>query len=133
MRLKLKEEPKEWRKAGLSLAVGLTILSSLLRWRHVLTKGIWLAALAGLLLVALAAWTHPRWFRGWYRVTTRLAFWIGRCVGLVAMVLAFYLIFTPASLVLRLLKKDTLKLKRDPKAASYWTDAKENTPLERLF
>ena len=42
MKLKFKEDPKEWRKQALLTAPGLAILSSVLHWRHVLSAQVWL-------------------------------------------------------------------------------------------
>ena len=65
MKLKLKEDPKEWRKAALFGSLGLAGLSTLLRWRRILPVNGWVIALAILAFVALAACLCPRWFRGY--------------------------------------------------------------------
>jgi hypothetical protein len=51
--------------------------------------------------------------------------------------IVFYLIITPVGLVMRILRKDPLRLKFDRSAASYWT-IRESKPVdqkryERLF
>ena len=133
MKLKLSENPKEWRKAGVFGSLGLAAMSSLLRWRRHLRQPVWLVILAVLAVVMVAALLRPRWFRGWYRFTGWIAFRIGQAVGFVAFALAFILVITPAGLILRLLNRDPLRLKRDPAAATYWTKSKESTPLDRMF
>lgn len=133
MKLKLKEEPKEWRKHALLAALGLSVLSTVLRFRHVLSKGAWFAALAVLAVVALCAILQPRWFRGYYRVTGRIGFYISQGVGHVLFSAVFLLVLTPFGIVLRLSGKDPLRLKWPREATTYWNTAKETTPLERPF
>lgn len=133
MPLKLKEDPKEWRKSTLLTVLGLAILSSLLRWRHALKATTWTWTLLTLALVALVACFQPNWFRGYYRVSMRLGFWTSQLVARVALVLIFALLITPAGFVLRLLGKDSLRLKPARKSDTYWQPAKEAGPLDRLF
>src|SRR5262245_19788885 len=49
-----------------------------------------------------------------------------RIVSPVVMAFLFYVIVTPMGLLMRMLGKDTLRLRRDPDAASYWI---HRTPL----
>ena len=133
MKLKLKEDPKEWRKAALLSALGLAMLSSLLRWRRVLPNAGWLAVLAVLALVAAAACLRPRLFRGHYRFTHKLGFHASQYVGYFLLGLFFLVVLTPMGLVLRALGKDPLRLKRPAKDKTCWTEAKESGPLDRLF
>ena len=132
MRLKLTEDPKEWRKAVWFSALGLALLSSLLRWRRVLPQPAWLGALAALALVALSAWIWPRAFRGWHHFSKRLSFYLIEFVGRVVLGAFFLIFFTPMGL-LRLFGQDPLRLKRSKTVPTYWTAAKESTPLDRLF
>ena len=133
MRLNLKDEPKEWRKSTLLAVVGLALLASVLRWRHVLANKTWLAFLAVLAVVACAALLQPRWFRGYHRFSMRLGFAISQFLGRVALVLFFVFVLTPVGLVLRLTGKDPLQLKRPPNAETFWHTAKDPSPLDRLF
>jgi hypothetical protein len=133
MRLKLSENPKEWRKAGVLSSLGFAVLSSLLRWRHHLRQPVWLGVLAVLVVVMVTAIWRPRWFRGWYRLAGWIAFLFGQAVGRVAFTLVFLLVITPAGLIMRLMNRDPLRRKRDPAASSYWNKSKESTPLDRMF
>ncbi len=133
MKLNLKEDPKEWRKSALLTALGLALLSTALRWRHVLPAKTWHAALAVLAVVALAAWLQPGWFRGWYRFSTRLGFALSQIAGRVVLLVFFVLVVTPVGWVLRLAGKDPLQLKRPPDSGTYWHPARDCGPLERLF
>jgi hypothetical protein len=133
MKLNFKEDPKEWRKSALLTALGLAILSSLLRWRKHLPANYWYALLALLGLVAICAVLQPRWFRGWYRLSLRLGFYSSQFIGRCVLAVFFIFILTPLGFVLRLTGKDPLQLKRPHNAATYWHQAKDCNPLDRLF
>jgi len=133
MKLNFKEDPKEWRKSALLTTLGLAILSSLLRWRKHLPVNFWFALLALLSLLAICAVLQPRWFRGWYRLSLRLGFYSSQFVGRCVLLLFFLFVITPLGFVLRLAGKDSLQLKRPHKAATYWHQAKDGGPLDRLF
>ena len=133
MKPNLRDEPKEWRKSALMTALGLAILSSLLRWRHVLTDITWFAVLTLLGAVAISALWQPRWFRGYYRFSTKLGFAVSQFIGRLILMLFFFFILTPVGLILRLAGKDTLQLKTGGKTASCWQMAKDYGALDRLF
>ena len=133
MKLNLKDEPKEWRKSALLTALGLALLSSVLRWRKHLPANVWYALLALLAVVALCAVLQPRWFRGWYRLSLRLGFYSSQFIGRCVLVIFFIFILTPLGFVLRLMGKDPLQLKRPPDAKTFWRPARACNPLDRLF
>lgn len=133
MRVKLKEDPKEWRKSTWLTLGGVALLSSVLRWRHILAQRVWLSVLALCALIAVMAWLQPRWFRGYYRVSTRAGFWLSQALARVILVLVFLLLITPLALLRRILGKDSLRLKRLEKVDTYWLPAKPTGPLDRLF
>ncbi len=133
MKLKLKEEPKEWRKAAWMSALGLAVFSSLLRWRRVLPVAAWVLVLCALAALAVAAAVRPRWFRGYYRFSAKLGFAISQTAGRIVLALFFFIIVTPLGLVLRLLGKDPLRLRHPVGAASYWSEVRRKSSLEQLF
>jgi hypothetical protein len=133
MKLKLKEEPKEWRKAAWMSALGLAVFSSLLRWRHVLPVAAYELVLCLLAALAAAAGLRPKWFRAYYRFSAKLGFAISRLAGCAVLAFLFFFVFTPLGLVLRMLGKDPLRLRRPVGAASYWSEVRQNSSLERLF
>jgi hypothetical protein len=133
MKLKLKEDPKEWRKAALLSALALAVLSTVLRWRHILAPAVWLCLLVLLASVAMAACLWPPMFRGYYRISSRISFVISQFLGRVVLAVFFVLVLTPLALGLRLFGKDLLRLKRPRDAATYWNQSKESGPLDRLF
>lgn len=133
MKLNFKEDPKEWRKSALLTALGLALVSSLLRWRKHLPVNVWLALLALLGFVAILAGLQPRWFRGWYRLSLRLGFYSSQFIGRCVLAGFFIFILTPLGLVLRLMGKDPLRLKRPSDAETYWHSARTCNSLDRLF
>jgi hypothetical protein len=114
-------------------ALGLAVLSSLLRWRHVLSQKTWLIVFAVLALFALLAVLQPRMFRGFYRVSVRVGFWLSQVVARVVLTILFFVVLAPLGFIFRSLGKDALRLKPSRDAKTYWVDAKENSPLDRLF
>jgi hypothetical protein len=133
MKLRLKDEPKEWRKSALLLALGLALLASLLCWRQHLAPLTWLCILAGLAAAAIAAIVQPRWFRGYHLFSMRLGFIVSGILGRTLLFLFFVFIVTPLGLALRLAGKDPLQLRRSSNAETYWCPAKDPNSLDRLF
>jgi hypothetical protein len=133
MKLNFKEDPKEWRKSALLTALGVAILSSLLRWRKHLPANLWPALLLLLAVVAVCAVLRPRWFRGWYRLSLRLGFYSSQFIGRCVLALFFIFVITTLGIMLRLMGKDPLQLKRPPGPATYWHPSKACSPLDRLF
>jgi len=133
MKVKLKEDPREWRKTTLLTALGVVFISTLLHWRRVVSDRYWLVILAAMIVVAIAACFYPRWFRGFYRSSTRVGFYLSQALARVVLALIFLLLITPLSLLLRLAGKDPLLIKRQPASTSYWRAAKEPGSLDRLF
>ena len=133
MKLILKEEPKEWRKAALMSALGLAVLSSVLCWRRVVPLVAWALVLCALAAVAVAAAVRPRLFRGYYRFSTKLGFGLSRIAGYAVLALLFFVVITPLGMVLRIFGKDPLRLRRPSGAESYWSEVREQSSLDRLF
>ena len=133
MKLNLKDEPREWRKSALLAIFGLALICSLLRCRKHLPQNIWLEILAALAAIAIAAILQPRWFRGYHLFSMRLGFAVSKILGRIFLTLFFILILTPLGLILRLMGKDSLQLKRPPNVKTYWREAKDGGPLDRLF
>jgi hypothetical protein len=133
MRLRLKEDPREWRKALLLGLLGPAALFSLLRYRGVASAPCLAAVLVLLALVALCACARPRWFRGYYRFTTRLGFYIVQALGWLVLAALFFAILTPFSWILRRFGVDLLQLKPPGDRPTYWHTAKKTGSLDRLF
>jgi len=133
MRLHFKEDPKEWRKAALLGLIGPAVIIGILRWRGVIPNTVLIAALALFALVALCVWARPRWFRGYYRFMTRLAFYLAQVFGTIVLVALFFLVLTPFGWLLRLCGKDFLQLKSPPDQQTCWQAARPDSSLEDMF
>ena len=133
MQLRLKEDPKEWRKSVLLAVFGLGLVSSVLRWRRLLPATAWLVILVILAAIAVSAVVSPAWFRGYYRLSMRLGFALSQVVARLLLVVIFVFLVTPLGLFLRVIGKDTLRLKRRRDASSYWAPARNLSPLDRMF
>ena len=133
MRLRFKEDPKEWRKAALLGLIGPAAIIGVLRWRRVVSDTGLTAALALIALAALCAWGRPRWFRGYYRFTTRLGFHIIQILGRVVLAAFFFVILTPFGWILRLSGKDFLQLKSPRNQRTFWQPARQDGSLDRMF
>jgi len=132
MRLKLKEEPKEWLKFTVVMAVMASVAAVLLHRR----KWIGIEALAGIgVAIALAAGVcaiRPRWFRGFYRAGMTASFRVGQAFGWVWLTLFFLVVLTPLGLLLRVFGKDLLEMKRR-KTDTYWRAARTPGGFGRQF
>ena len=133
MKLKLKEEPREWLKFTGVMALAGAIVAFALHRKHVVSREVFFATLIALAVTLAICAARPRWFRGFYRAGMTVSWHIGQVMGRVLLTVFFLLLVTPLGLLLRLLGKDLLELKRCPDAASYWRVAKKPGPLDRMF
>ncbi|HEY5233405.1 MAG TPA: hypothetical protein VIK35_07735 [Verrucomicrobiae bacterium] len=133
MRLYFKEDPREWRKVTLIGLIGPTVIIGILRWRGVVSSTCLAAVLVLVALTALCALVQPRWFRGYYRFTTRLGFYTMQVLGRVVLSVFFILILTPFGCLLRLLGKDFLRLKSPRDKQTFWQKAAQGGSLDSIF
>jgi len=133
MKLRFKEDPKEWRKVALLGLIGPSALVGILRWRHVISNSVLIAALVLFALIALCAWARPRWFRGYYRFMTRVGFYAAKVLGTIVLAGIFFLLLTPFGWLMRLFGKDFLQLKSSGDAQTFWQTAKQDGSLDDMF
>jgi hypothetical protein len=133
VKLRLKDDPREWRKFGISSALVLALITGWLCWRAVLAKPVAVGILAGLWGIALLAIVRPRSLRGPYRLGMRVSHGMGRVIAPVVLSLVFLLVLTPLGLLLRLMGKELLRLHRDPLAGSYWQEPSGSADLTKMF
>jgi hypothetical protein len=105
------------RTFGGTLAVIGIAIGALKLWRGHGSGWLWLAAATVLLLLALF-WTAA--LAPLNRLWLRFSLVLYKVVNPIVMALMFFATVVPTGLVMRALGKDPLRLKRDPKAASYW-------------
>lgn len=77
-----------------------------------------LLVVAGTFLVA--AIIRPVLLRPLNKIWTRFGLLLGRLVNPIMTAVMFFLVFTPAGIISRLLGKDPLRLKWAPEADTYW-------------
>lgn len=132
MKLKLKEDPREWLKftAVMALVAGLIVVV-LLR-RHVLSARASLGIGIALGASVIVCWRRPQWFRGFYRGGMAASFRLGQILGWVWLTLFFLFVLTPLGVALRICGKDLLGLRR-PNTGTYWNPSKTNERFDRQF
>src|SRR5271166_5779558 len=106
MKVRYREDPKAWRESTLLGVLAVLVLSSVFRWRHLLTPRVWSAVLMLLVCAAILAWVWPQYFRRYYRFSTWAGFWSSQWVARLVLAVIFVGIITPMGLILRLLGKD---------------------------
>jgi hypothetical protein len=129
----LKENPREWQKFTLVVAIALGLVTLGLRLRQAIPQGVFRAILVLLSLALLLCWGRPRWFRRFYRLGMTVSFHLGQFMGKAMLVLFFLIVVTPLGLLLRLLGKDLLSMKRRPDATTYWRPAKPSQQFDQMF
>jgi hypothetical protein len=133
VKLKLKEEPREWLKFTGVMALLGAIVGFALHRKHVIPREAFIGVLIGLAVALAICAMRPRWFRGFYRAGMTASWHVGQVMGRVMLTVFFLLLVTPMGLLLRLLGKDLLELKKRSDAASYWHVARKPGPLDRMF
>jgi len=133
VKLRLKDDPREWRKFGISSALVLALITGWLCWHGVLPNPAAVVLLTGWLATAVLAVLRPAWLRAPYRVGMRVSHWMGRVVAPVVLTAVFVVVLTPLGLLLRLLGKDLLRLRRVPRATSYWQEPSGSGDLTKMF
>ena len=109
--------PGSDRTYGLVMAAALAAVSLLNGWHHG-RLWPWTSALAVMFL--LAAWLRPSSLHPLNVVWLKLGLMLHRIVNPIVMGLLFYGTIYPTGLVMRLRRRDLLRLQRDPSADSYW-------------
>jgi Saxitoxin biosynthesis operon protein SxtJ len=86
---------------------------------------LWAVFLSAAFLITAVA--HPRTLAPLNRLWTRLGAFLGKLTNPIVAGFVFYLIFMPAGVILRLLRKDLLRLRYDKRATSYWISRERTT------
>ena len=132
MKLRLKEDPKEWLKFTAVMAVLPAAAAFALYRKHHLPAGGLAVILGGLLVVLLLGALRPKLLRGFYRAGMTASFHVGQFMGGYLLTVFFLVVLTPLGLLLRLCGKDLLHLKRG-QTASYWRSSRPWSPFDRQF
>ena len=105
------------RNFGLVFASALAFVSL---WPLRVGGHVRIPALAAASVFLLAALARPAWLHPLNKAWTMLGVLLGRIVNPVVTAVLFFLVFTPAGIVARLLGKDPLRLKPAREADTYW-------------
>ena len=132
MKLKLKEDPKEWLKFTAVMAVVAVAVAVLFHRRRVIGFETLAGIAIAIALTVCACAIRPRWFRGFYRVGMTASFRVGQALGWVWLTLFFLVVLTPLGLLLRVSGKDLLAMKRR-KTDTYWRAARPPGGFDRQF
>jgi hypothetical protein len=133
MHPKLKEDPREWQKFAVVMAVMAGLAAVGLRLRGLLPQAAMAGILIGLSLGLVVCWARPAWFRGLYRSGMTISFHVGQFMGRVMLTGFFLAVLTPMGWLLRALGKDLLRLRKPAAASTYWQPAKTSRNFERMF
>ena len=139
--LNLNPDRKTLRQFGVIAVVGFGILALLAYYEKLIFAfglgsarltlvGVFLAIGTVALFFSLVA---PKANRFLYVGLTILAFPIGFVLSYVIMGTLYFLIIGPIAILFRLFGRDSMHRGYDPKAASYWTDAKPPRDKESYF
>src|SRR5689334_15924388 len=131
MSLRLKEDPKEWMKFTGASIVALSVLTVLLRKRHIISQAAMTSILMSLIAALCICLFRPRWFRLFYRVGMIAGFRVGQVVGIILLTVVFWCVLTPLGALLRLCGKDLLMIKKGPTSETYWRTAKSSADFDR--
>ena len=126
-----KATPRDLRKFGLLVGGVFCVLAQLFflpKWHK---PWFWWLLVLGVPLVLIGA-ILPRGLKWIYVGWMTLAMLLGAIVSTVLLTLLFYLMVTPLGLVARMVGKDFLRQKLEPRATSYWIirDSKSPKPRE---
>jgi hypothetical protein len=113
------DKPGSDRTFGLVFAVFFCIVAAAPLWSHGAVRG-WALGLAGLFLVAAIA--SPRALAPLNRAWARLGRLLNRIVSPLALAVLYYGAVVPTGLLMRLARKDPLRLRIDRAAATYWME-----------
>ena len=118
----------ELRRFGVVMATALGLLSALLWWQS-RSAAPYVAAIGALFV--LIAVVDARLLAPVERAWMRLAAVMSAVMTRVLLVSTYYLAVTPIGLIRRLMGHDTLGLRPDPNASTYWVPVESDGPATR--
>jgi len=126
-------DDRELRRFGWIAALDSVAIALVLHWVSGLDlRWCTLIAAAGG-AVAISPLISPRITKGIYRVLVAAALPIGLVMSLLLVGLVYYGLVTPIGLLFRLMGRDVLHRRFDPKARTYWLEHRPPAGPERYF
>jgi len=127
-------DTKNLRKFGITMGIAFAVITFFILFRH--KQGIF-ATLNVSILFFIFAFIMTNLLKPVYILWMKLAFILGWINTRLILIIAFYLVLTPMSIIIRLLGKDLLDRKINKNMGSYWhnKEVKAFNPLdyERQF
>ena len=118
-----RSSPQVLKKFGFGLALILALIGGLLFWRSRPSYQAFLAAAGTVFLLGLLL---PRFLTPVYQAMSKLGEALGWFNSRLILTIIFLLVFTPIALALKLLGRDILDARLEPRRQSYWRTAEEN-------
>jgi len=119
---------KELRKFGLTIGIVLMALGGLLLWKGK-ASSVYFLSIGGIFI--LWGLIIPVALRPVEYAWMKFARGLGFVMNHVILTIAFYLVFTPAGLIIRIAGKDSLNRKFDKQAKTYWIKTEADGPHSR--
>ena len=130
----LRRDSREEGTSNRSLGLVFAAVFLLVGFGPLLTGGdvrIWSIAVA--LAFGLVALIIPATLGPLNRLWTRFGLLLHKIVSPIVLGIMFFLVITPMGFVMRMLGKDPLRLRRDPKTGSYWIERSPPGPPPETF
>ncbi|MDD4899090.1 MAG: SxtJ family membrane protein [Candidatus Omnitrophica bacterium] len=121
---KLNFDKKSLKNFGLTMGVAFVLITALVFWKHRLSP-LPFGLIAAVFL--FLGFFLPAFLKPVYIAWMKLAFILGWINTRLILILLFYLVFFPVSLILRISGKDPLELKIEENKDTYWK--KREQPL----
>jgi hypothetical protein len=133
MKLRLKEDPREWQKHLLVMTLIVDAVVALLFLRGRVSSGGFRLVQPLLTMVLVCGIARPVWFRAFYRGGMTANFWAGKIIGRAILTVFFLVAVTPLGLLLRIFGRDLLGIRSKPPGESYWRKSPGASEFDRMF
>ena len=109
-----------------------SLVAGWLYWKHAAPTAALIVFVAAI-VVGCVCYVSPTVGRYVYVGMTLAAFPVGWVVSHVILAVAFYAVFTPFGLIMRLFGHDAMQRRFDPAASTYWVRRTEQPKPEQYF
>lgn len=130
--IKIIRDVNDLRKFGRVMAGALAVVTLVVLWRSGWSQTPWVEGLgitAALFLAFSIVWPNALAPLEW--AWMKLAMVLNYVMTRVLLTLVYFLAVTPIGLIFKLLRKDLLGKRFDPKASTYWIPPEEDGPWTR--
>jgi hypothetical protein len=121
---KVKSDKYILKKFGVSLSVAFLLITLLISRKS--PQNIWPTLLLSFTFY-VSALIKPSLLKAVYIILTKFSFVMTWITSRLALFIIFFVLFTPAGLIIRLLRIDLLERKIDKRKESYWKVKEKNT------